>query len=127
MWPRVELHEPKLLILNFPTPKMLIIQLPASNVWKNSIHTTFIQFQNTIEKSFNLVSPAIWTQYNNLVMKNNYLYYFLKRNVYPTISICEKRLFLTILYEKNVNPTISIYKKTLILEILKQFSESMKL
>ena len=38
---------------------MLIIQLPASNVWKNAYHTVFIQFQKTIEKRFNLVSPAI--------------------------------------------------------------------
>ena len=106
---------------------MLIIQLPASNVWKNAIHTIFIQFQNTIEKRFNLVSPAIWTQYNNLVMKNNYLYFFFEKKCLSYNFHLWKRLFLTILYEKNVNPTISIYKKTLILEILKQFSESMKL
>ena len=36
-----------MLILNFPTPKKLIIQLPASNVWKNANHTIFIQFQKT--------------------------------------------------------------------------------
>ena len=33
-------------ILDFPTPKMLIIQLPTSNVWKNANHTIFIQFLN---------------------------------------------------------------------------------
>ena len=73
MWPRVDIPKPKMLILNFPTPKKLIIQLPASNVWKNANHTIFIQFQKTIEKRFNLVSPAIWTKYNSLVMKNNYV------------------------------------------------------
>ena len=58
MRPRIDIHKPKMLILNFPTPKKLIIQLPASNVWKNANHTIFIQFQKTIEKKFNLVSPA---------------------------------------------------------------------
>ena len=76
MWPRVDIPKPKKLILNFPTPKKLIIQLPASNVWKNATHTIFIQFQTTIEKRFNLVSPAIWTNYNSLVMKNNKVYFF---------------------------------------------------
>ena len=41
---RVDLHKPKMLILHFPIPKMLIIQLPTSNVWKNANHTIFIQF-----------------------------------------------------------------------------------
>ena len=42
---RVDLHKPKMRILHFPTPKMLIIQLPTSNVWKNANHTIFIQFK----------------------------------------------------------------------------------
>ena len=80
MWPRVDIPKPKMLILNFPTPKKFFIQLPVSNVWKNANHTIFIQFQKTIEKRFNLVSPAIWTKYNSLVMKNNYVYFiFLKK------------------------------------------------
>ena len=81
MWPRVDIHKPKMLILKFPTPKKLIIQLPASNVWKNANHTIFIQFQKTIEKRFNLVSPAIWTKYNSLVMKNNYDYFFSEKKM----------------------------------------------
>ena len=56
---RVDLHKLKVLTLHFPTPKMLIIQLPTSNVWKNANHTIFIQFQKTNEKRFDLVSPAI--------------------------------------------------------------------
>ena len=96
MWPRVDLHKPKMLILNFP--KKLIIQLPASNVWKNANHTIFIQFQKTSEKSFNLVSPAIWTKYNSLGMKNN-VYFCLKKNDYHTISIYEK--CLTVLKSSN--------------------------
>ena len=59
---RVDLHKPKMLIWLFPTPKKFIIQLPTSNIWKNSKHTIFIQFQKTIEKRFSLVSPAIWTK-----------------------------------------------------------------
>ena len=43
-WPGVDLHKPKMLILLFPTPKMLIIKLFALNVWKNVNHTIFIQF-----------------------------------------------------------------------------------
>ena len=117
MWLRVDIHKSKMLILNFPTTKKLIIPLPASNVWKNANHTIFIQFQKTIEKRFNLISPAIWTKYNSLVIEKNYFCFFLKKNSYHTISI----------YEKNVYSTISIYEKTLILEFFKQFSESMKL
>ena len=56
---RVDLHKPKMLISHFPTPKMLMMQLPTSNVWKIANHTIFIQFQKTIEKRFDLVSPAI--------------------------------------------------------------------
>ena len=49
-----------------------------------------IQFQKTIEKRFNLVSPAIWTKNDSLVMKNNYVYFFFeKKNGYHTISIYE--------------------------------------
>ena len=61
MWPRVHLHK----------PKMLILQNAVSNVWKSANHTVFMQIQNTVEKRFNLLSPAIWTKYNILVMKNN--------------------------------------------------------
>ena len=56
---RVDLHKPKMLILHFPTPKMLILQFSTSNVWKNANHTIFMQFQKTIERIFNIVSPAI--------------------------------------------------------------------
>ena len=57
---------------------------------KNATHTIFIQVQKTIEKKFNLVSPAIWTKYNSLVMKNNYVYFFFeKKTGYHTISIYE--------------------------------------
>ena len=33
--------EPENACFKFPTPKKLIIQLPASNVWKNASHTIF--------------------------------------------------------------------------------------
>ena len=112
MWPRVDLHEPKLLILHFPTPKMLIIQLPASNVWKNAIHTIFIQSQNTIEKRFNLVSPAIWTEYNNDVNNENNWWWKI-----TTFVFFEKKcLSYNFHLRKNVYPSISIYEKMLILQ-----------
>ena len=78
---QIHLHKPKLLILHFPTPKKLILQFSTSNVWKNANHTIFIQFQKTIEKSFNIVSSAIWTKFNNLVMKKDSVYFFWKKMV----------------------------------------------
>ena len=49
---RVDLHQPKMLILHFHTPKMLIIQFHTSNAWGNASDTFFIQFQKIIEKRF---------------------------------------------------------------------------
>ena len=66
---RVDLHKAKMLILQFHTSKTLIIQVHTSNVRKNANHTIFIQFQKNIEKNFQLVSTAIWTRQNSLVMK----------------------------------------------------------
>ena len=57
--PQVDLHKPKIIILHFPTPKMLIIQLPTSNVWKIANHTFFIQFLKTIEKRFDLLARKV--------------------------------------------------------------------
>ena len=46
-----------MLILHFPTPKMLIIHLPTSNVWKNANHTIFRQiFKSKIE-----IAPKIFS------------------------------------------------------------------
>ena len=47
--PRVDLH----------TPKMLIIQFHTSSVWKTVCHTIFIQFQKIIGKRFLLISAAM--------------------------------------------------------------------
>ena len=63
---RVDLHTPKMHILQFHTPKMFIMQFHTSNVWKNATHTIFIQFQKIIEKGFELVSAAIWTKKKNI-------------------------------------------------------------
>ena len=60
MWPRVDIHKPKMLILKFPTPKKLIIQLPASNVWKNANHTIFIQIQKPLKKDSTLFLRFFW-------------------------------------------------------------------
>ena len=58
-----------MLVLQFPTPKMLILQFHTSNVWKNANHTIFLQFRKIIEKRFELVSAAIGNKYNSLMMK----------------------------------------------------------
>ena len=109
MWPRVDIHKPKMLFLNFPTPKKLIIQLPASNVWKNANHTIFIQFQKTIVKRFNLVSPAVWTKYNSLVMKNNYFYFFFEKNGYHTISIYENCMITIFSWKARFSEIVQTY------------------
>ena len=105
MWPWVDLHKPKVLILRFSTPKMLIIQLPASNVWKIANHTIFIQFRKTIEKRFNLVSPTIWTKYNSLGMKNNYVW-FLKKMVIIQFPYMKKCLSVNFHLWKNAYPRV---------------------
>ena len=64
---RVDIHKPKLLILQFHTP----------NVRKNASHAIFIQFQNIIKKIFELVSAAVWTKSNSLVIEKKT--FFLKR------------------------------------------------
>ena len=46
---RVDLH----------TPKMLIIQFHTSSVWKNTCHTTFIQFLKMVENWYKLISEAV--------------------------------------------------------------------
>ena len=46
---RVDLH----------TPKMLIIQFHTSSVWKNACHTIFIQFLKMVEKRYKLISVAV--------------------------------------------------------------------
>ena len=49
MHSRVDLH----------TPKMLIIQFHTSSVWKNACHTIFIQFLKMVENWYKLISVAV--------------------------------------------------------------------
>ena len=46
---RVDLH----------TPKMLIIQFHTSSVWENACHTIFIQFLKMVENWYKLFSVAV--------------------------------------------------------------------
>ena len=46
---RVDLH----------TPKMLIIQFHTSSVWENACHTIFIQFLKMVENWYKLISVAV--------------------------------------------------------------------
>ena len=69
---------------------MLLIQFHKSNVWKAAYHKLFVQFHKIIEKRFELVSAAIWTKQNNLVMKKTMFLFFLEKNGYHRTSIYEK-------------------------------------
>ena len=67
-----------MLILNFPTPKKLIIQLPASNVWKNANHKIFIQLQKTIEKKIQSSFSGYLNQIQQSGDKKQLRLFFLK-------------------------------------------------
>ena len=58
-------------ILDFPTPKMLIIQLPTSNVWKNANHTIFIQFLNKNPSKIEIAPKFFFVFFFNL--KSNFV------------------------------------------------------
>ena len=49
MFPRVDLH----------TTKMVIIQFHTSSVWKNACHTIFIQFLKMVENWYKLISVDV--------------------------------------------------------------------
>ena len=87
MYTRVDLQN---LVLRFHTPKRLLIQFHKSNLWKAAYHKLFVQFHKIIEKRFELVSAAIWTKPNNLVMKKTMFLFFLEKNGYHRTSIYEK-------------------------------------
>ena len=45
--------------VNLHTPKILIIQFHTSSLWKNACHKIFIHFLKMVEKRYELISVAV--------------------------------------------------------------------
>ena len=82
---RVDLH----------TPKMLIIQFHTSSVWENACHTIFIQFLKIVENWYKLCGCLILiTQSDDEKLR----FSFFEKNAYHTIPIYDtKKIFQVIL------------------------------
>ena len=89
---RVDLHTPKMLIIQFHTTKIIIIQFHTSSVWRIYLPYNFHAVSKNNRKKINHFC-AFWEQLNRLVTKKNYFKFFFEKNAYHTISIYDTQIF----------------------------------